>query len=69
MRAPLVGLATILSMFAYSLLVFDDFSRHGRLEHPNWHILFLVFLVLTGHAVGFLVHRVRALSRFYGRRL
>lgn len=69
MRAPLVGLATILCVFGYSFLVFDDFSRHGRLEHPNWHILFLVFLVLTGHAVGFLVHRVRALSRFYSRRL
>ena len=67
-RAPLVGLATILSMLGYSLLVFDDFSRHGLLEHPNWHVIFLVFLVLTGCAVAYLVHRVRALSRFYTRR-
>jgi serine/threonine-protein kinase len=68
-RAPLVGLATILSMLGYSFLVFDDSVRHQRLEKLNWHVVFLVFLVLTGHAVGYLVHRVRALSRFYDRRL
>jgi eukaryotic-like serine/threonine-protein kinase len=67
-RTPLVGLATSLAVLAYSFLVFDDFIRHHRLEHLNWHILFLVFLVLTGGAVAYQVHCVRALSRFYDRR-
>jgi serine/threonine-protein kinase len=68
-RAPLVGLTTILAMLGYSFLVFDDFSRHRRLEQMNWHVVFLVLLVLTGCAVAYQVHRVRALSRFYDRRL
>jgi hypothetical protein len=34
----------------------------------NWHVVFLVLLVLTGCAVAYQVHRVRALSRFYDRR-
>jgi serine/threonine-protein kinase len=68
-RAPLVGLATLLSMLGYSFLAWDDFSRRGRLEQLNWHIVFLVLLVLTGSAVAYQVHRVRALSRFYERRL
>ena len=67
-RTPLVGLATSLAVVAYSFLVFDDFIRHHQLEHLNWHILFLVFLVLTGGAVAYQVHCVRALSRFYDRR-
>jgi len=68
-RVLLVGLSTILSVLGYSVLVFADVVRHQRLEQINWHILFLVFLVLTGCAVASLVHRVRALSRFYDRRL
>lgn len=35
MHAPLVGLATILSVFGYSFLVFDDFSRHGGWNIPT----------------------------------
>jgi len=34
----------------------------------NWHVVFVVLLVLTGCAVAYQVHRVRTLSRFYGRR-
>ncbi len=67
-RPPLVGVATILSMLGYSVLIFADFARHGTLEHPNWHVVFLVLLMLTGCAVAYQVHRVRALSRFYDHR-
>jgi hypothetical protein len=54
-------------VLGYSLLVLDDFSRTRRLVQPNWHAAFLVLLVLTGCAVAYQVHRVRALSRFYNR--
>ena len=67
-RPPVVALATLLAVLGYSGLVIDHFSRHGRLEQVNWHIAFLVLLVLTGCAVAYQVHRVRALSRFYDRR-
>jgi len=67
-RAPLVGLTTLLAVLGYSFLVWDDFSRHGRLDHLDWHVVFLVLLVFTGGAVAYQVHRVRALSRFYNRR-
>ena len=67
-RVPLVGLTTILAMLGYSFLVMDDFFRHRRLDQMNWHVVFLVLLVLTGCAVAYQVHRVRALSRFYDRR-
>jgi serine/threonine-protein kinase len=67
-RAPLVGLTTLLAVLGYGFLLFDDFSRHGQLEHVNWHVVFVVLLVLTGCAVAYQVHRVRTLSRFYGRR-
>jgi serine/threonine-protein kinase len=67
-RVPLVGLTTLLAVLGYSFLVWDDFSRHGRLDHLDWHVVFLVLLVLTGGAVAYQVHRARALSRFYNRR-
>jgi len=67
-RGPLVGLATLLAVLGYSFLVLDDFARHHRLEQLNWHVVFLVLLLLAGGAVSYQVHRVRALSRFYGRR-
>lgn len=67
-RVPLVALTTLLAALGYGFLLLDDFSRHHRLEHTNWHVIFVVLLVLTGCAVAYQVHRVRALSRFYGRR-
>ncbi len=67
-RAPVVGITAILAMLGYSFLVLDDFLRHHRLEQVNWHIAFLVLLALTGCAVAYQVHRVRALSRFYHHR-
>jgi eukaryotic-like serine/threonine-protein kinase len=66
-RAPLVAVTTILAMLGYSVLVFGDLHLHHRLEHVNWHIAFLILLMLTGCAVAYQVHRVRALSRFYSR--
>ena len=67
-RAPVVAVTTVLTMLGYSFLVLDDALRRHRLEQVNWHVAFLVFLLLTGCAVAYQVHRVRALSRFYGRR-
>lgn len=64
-RAPVVGVTTVLAVLGYCFLVFDDFLKRQRLEQPNWHVAFLVFLALTGGAVAYQVHRVRALSRFY----
>ena len=55
-------------MLGYGLLLFDELSRNGQPEHINWHVIFIVLLLLTGCAVAYQVHRVRALSRFYGRR-
>ncbi|MGA2660963.1 MAG: hypothetical protein ABSH34_26060 [Verrucomicrobiota bacterium] len=69
-RPPFVAaspLDTLVQVLGYSLLVLDDFSRTRRLVQPNWHAAFLVLLVLTGCAVAYQVHRVRALSRFYNR--
>lgn len=67
-RAPVVAVTTVLTMLGYSFLVLDDALRGHRLEQVNWHVAFLVFLLLTGCAVAYQVHRVRALSRFYERR-
>lgn len=64
-RAPVVGVTTLLSMLGYSFLVLQDSLRQDQLEHVNWHVAFLVMLVLTGCAVAYQVHRVRALRRFY----
>jgi serine/threonine-protein kinase len=68
-RVPLVGVTTLLAALGYGFLVFDYFLRHGRIEQVNWHVAFVVLLALTGGVVSYLVHRVRALSRFYDRQL
>lgn len=65
-RAPVVALATLLSVIGYSGLLLANYWRQGRLEQLNWHIAFLVLLVLAGCSVAYQVHRVRALSRYYG---
>jgi hypothetical protein len=66
-RSPVVALATILSVLGYSGLLLADYWHQGRIEQFNWHVAFLVLLVLAGGSVAYQVHRVRALSRFYGR--
>jgi eukaryotic-like serine/threonine-protein kinase len=68
-RIGLVFYVTILSVLGYTLLLFDHRWRHGPLEQPNWHVIFLFALVLTGALIIYLVHRVQVLSRFYGSRL
>lgn len=67
-RVRLVGFTTLLAALGYSSLLVEYFSRHRTVEQLNWHVVFLVLLVLTGCAVGYQVHRVRALSRFYSAR-
>jgi len=67
-RVPLVGLTTILAMLGYGYLMADDLAHHAPLGQTNWHIVFLLLLMLTGCAVAYLVQRVRALRRFYERR-
>ena len=67
-QTRLVALTTLLAMLGYGLLLYDDFHRYGQPEQMNWHVIFIVLLLLTGCAVAYQVHRVRALSRFYGRR-
>jgi len=68
-RPPVVGVTTLLTMLGYCFLVLDNVF-HGRpVEQVNWHVAFLVFLMLTGLAVAFQAHRVQALGRFYGRHL
>jgi eukaryotic-like serine/threonine-protein kinase len=64
-RVELVACSTGLSIFGYGLLLLDQAWHRGPLEQPNWHAVFLVALVLTGGITSYLVHRVRALNRFY----
>lgn len=55
-------------MLGYSFLVWDDFTHRDPVAQVNWHIAFLVFLLLAGAAVAYQANRVQALSRFYDRR-
>jgi serine/threonine-protein kinase len=66
-REAVVGMTTALTMLGYGVLVSNGAIRTHHIEQLNWHIAFLVFLALAGFAVAYQVHRVRALSRFYGR--
>lgn len=68
-RIPLVGFTTLLAILAYLGLVLDALHRYGPLAQANWDWIYLVLLFLTGCAVAYQVHRVRALSRFYDRHL
>jgi serine/threonine-protein kinase len=67
-RVELVVYTTGLSILGYGLLVVDQTWRHVPLHEPNWHVVFLLTLACTGGIVVYLVHRVGALSRFYGRK-
>jgi serine/threonine-protein kinase len=67
-RPSLVVFTTIAAILGYCLLLGDDSLRNGRLAWANWHLIFAAMLVTTGFVVAYLVHRVRALSRFYERR-
>jgi eukaryotic-like serine/threonine-protein kinase len=67
-QVGLVAQVTVLSAFGYSFLVLNHSWQHGPLEHPNWHLIFLVGLASAGSSVAYLVHRVRVLSRFHESR-
>ena len=66
-RTAVVGLSTMLSIVAYGVLVICAIDPGEGLQHVNWHLIFVALLVLTGAAVAYQVHRVRALSRFFDR--
>ena len=69
-----VSFMTALSLASYGVLVIDFYCRRtGLQDHFDKsfarHILFAVFLVVLGVIVSTLVHRLRMLSKFYGRQL
>ena len=55
-------------MLGSGVLVVHGYRHHQPLEQPNWYLIFLATLAVTGFAVSYLVYRVRALNRFYERR-
>jgi hypothetical protein len=67
LRVPLVAFTTGAVAFGYSLLVLHTYHRQAAHVPPHWHLVVLVVLVLSGLSVAYLVHRVRALTRFYER--
>ena len=69
-----VGFMTVLSLLSYGILVVDFYCRRTQLQtnfdtSPTRHVLFAVSLVVLGAILSWLVHRLRALSQFYGRQL
>jgi len=71
-RVRFVSQITGLSLLSYGLLVVDLYCFRPELAETfdadvDRHIIFSVGLVLMGCVVAYLVHRVRALSAFYGR--
>lgn len=64
-RVELVVWTTALTMFGYGRLLFEPGWGHAPAEQPHWHMVFLVALALMGAIISYLVHRVRAVSRFY----
>ena len=68
LRVSIVAFTTILAMLGSGVLVLAGYWYYHQLQKPNWYLIFLATLVVTGFAVSYLVYRVRALSRFYERR-
>jgi serine/threonine-protein kinase len=66
-RVWLVGFTTVLAVAGYGVTVIDHYWGRGWPAQLNWHIVFVVVLILTGLVVAYLVHRVRVLSRIYER--
>jgi serine/threonine-protein kinase len=67
LRVPLVAFTTGTVVLGYTILVLHTYHRHAAHVPPHWHLVVLVVLVLSGLSVAYLVHRVRALTRFYER--
>jgi serine/threonine-protein kinase len=73
-RVRFVSFMTALSLVSYGVLVLDFYYRRTYLqEHFDIsvarHVLFAVSLIVLGAIVSSLVHRLRMLSKFYGRQL
>jgi serine/threonine-protein kinase len=68
LRASLIVFTAALAAAGYATLIFDRYWGRGWPEQVNWHIIFVAALILTGAVGTYLVHRVRALGRFYDRR-
>ncbi len=69
-----VGFMTATSLISYGVLVVDFYYWRTRLQENfdksvTRHILFAVSLIVLGAIVSSLVHRLRMLSKFYGRQL
>lgn len=73
-RVRFVWYITGLSVLSYGLLLWDLHCRRPELKpladpRVDRDVIFLVGLILLGSLVSYLVHRVRALSAFYGQRI
>jgi len=73
-RVRFVSYMTALSLLSYGVLVFDFYHWRPELQNqfdPNFDrpVINALALVLIGAAIAYLVHRVRTLSSFYGRKL
>jgi serine/threonine-protein kinase len=67
-RVPLVLFTTGMSVLGYGILLTDNLMKGGRIQQPHWHFIYVLGLIVTGFIVAYQVHRVRALSQFYGQR-
>ena len=61
--------AIVLWNFGARFLLSADWLQEHFDTSPTRHILFALSLVVLGAIVGWLVHRLRTLSKFYGRQL
>jgi serine/threonine protein kinase len=68
LRASLVGVTTGLAALGYGLLLTDEYLRSGGIQRFSWHLILLIAQTVSGLTVAYLVHRVRALSRFHESR-
>lgn len=73
-RVRFVSYMTALSLLSYGILVVDFYCWRPELQiqfDSNFDrpIINALTLVLVGASIAYLVHRVRTLSSFYGRRL
>jgi serine/threonine-protein kinase len=67
-RTALVWFTASLCVGGYVLLLAEWTIREGELTKINWHVIFLVGLVLQALVTAYQVQRVRALSRYYEHR-
>ena len=73
-RVRFVSYMTALSLLSYGILIVDFYCRPPNPLSPfdrsiDRPIINALALVLIGATIAYLVHRVRTLSSFYGRRL